>query len=198
MPKKTSEWQEQDRTLVNGDVLRTKVGNKQNPHYGEYCYGVCTGDGFGTSMDTMGNAIYMSYQSFDLQKVIKAASLIRKGTPAKLLGGILGDEEGDSSSRWERFWGIEYLRVVPEVEVVAPTTERHVRVSYGKLPELGYKNTTAEFDPADDGLIVVQDGYPNGTGRRGLGLLLGEIVKAPVGATMTMEVVEVPITGASA
>lgn len=90
--EKVKVWQLQDRDLKKGDIIRCKVGNKENPHFGQYCYAICSGEGFGCSLSTMGNAIFISNQSFDLDEVLASRN-----------------KETKMDDRWERFWGIEYL-----------------------------------------------------------------------------------------
>lgn len=87
-------WQRQDRDLKDGDIIRCKVGKKEHPKYGEYCYAICSGQGFGCSMSTIGNAIFVDHESFDLEEV----KTNRNKEPKK-----------ETSNRWERFWGIDYL-----------------------------------------------------------------------------------------
>ena len=85
-------WQRQDRDLKDGDIIRCKVGNKEHPKYGEYYYSVCSGDGFGCNMQSLGNAIFVRHQNFDLEEVLKNKD----------------NKEGEYE-RWEAFWGIDYL-----------------------------------------------------------------------------------------
>jgi len=92
--EKEIKWKRMDRDLKKGDIIRTKVGNKENPHYGEFCYSVCSGSGFGCSMNTMGNAIFVDHESFDINEVLS-----NKSKPP----------EDKTSDRWERFWGIDYM-----------------------------------------------------------------------------------------
>ncbi|MFC1755463.1 hypothetical protein ACFL96_19080 [Thermoproteota archaeon] len=87
-------WKRQDRNLVKGDIIRCKVGNKSHEKYGEYCYAICSGDGFGCKVSTMGNAIFVDHSSFELSEV---------------LGNKDKDTSAETGDRWERFWGIEYL-----------------------------------------------------------------------------------------
>jgi len=89
-------WKKQDRDLVKGDIIRTKVSNESNPRFGEYCYAICSGGGFGCSISTMGNAIFVDFPDFDLNKV-----LANKDKKA--------DIDKGECDRWERFWGIEYM-----------------------------------------------------------------------------------------
>lgn len=88
-------WKKHDKVLVKGDILRTKVGNKEHPRYGEYYYSVCNGGGFGCNPGSMGNAIFVDHQSFDLNEVLK-----KRYAPTNR----------DTFSRWEAFWGIDYLK----------------------------------------------------------------------------------------
>lgn len=92
-------WRRQDRRLVRNDVLRTKVGNKQHPRYGRWAYAICTGFGFGCEPNTMGNAIFVCFEGFDLQEVMSHLPL-----PDSALDP--GDHRG---ARWEAFWPVEYL-----------------------------------------------------------------------------------------
>lgn len=119
-------WKRQDRTIVKGDVLRTKVGNKQNPHYGEYAYGVADGYGNGCRLDSLGSAIFVRWETFDFEETFKHRNdpepepepdtadcgdpnceSAKKGT---VHGHIKMFPEGPADvHRWESFWGVEYL-----------------------------------------------------------------------------------------
>lgn len=85
-------WQRQDRDLKDGDIIRCKVGKKEHPKYGEYCYAICSGDGFGCNIQSLGNAIFVRHQNFDLEEVLKNK-----------------DNKEGTYQRWEAFWGIDYL-----------------------------------------------------------------------------------------
>lgn len=93
-------WKKQDRQLKDGDLLRCKVSNPEHEKYGKWVYGICSGSGFGCSISTMGNAIFMHYQDFDFQKVL---------TKKKI-----GEYDVSESTRWERFWGVEYAHFEDE------------------------------------------------------------------------------------
>lgn len=83
-------------TLQKGNIIRTMVGNPNHPRYGEYTYAICTDQGFGCHPNTIENAVYVKYVSFDLSEVRSKKFLdtdLNKG----------------SVDRWERFWGIEAL-----------------------------------------------------------------------------------------
>ena len=95
-------WKNQDRILKDGDILRTKVGNKDHEKYGEYCYGITDGGGFGCNPACIGNAIFMDFTSFDLKEVLEL-----KDNPKKLKE--IKKNYNEHGSRWERFWGIDYL-----------------------------------------------------------------------------------------
>ena len=83
-----------DRDLQKGDLLRTRVEVKENPRYGEYAYGVCSGGGFGCTAHSLGNAIFMDCQTYDLAEALRYRQIILAGgrTPMHL------------HQRWERFW----------------------------------------------------------------------------------------------
>lgn len=91
MPK----WENRE-DLKEGDILRMKVSNPKHPKYGQYYYSVCTGSGFGCNGQCSGNAIFVEFQSFVLEDVIKNRDKVNKG-------------KDNPSDRWERFWGIEVL-----------------------------------------------------------------------------------------
>jgi hypothetical protein len=94
-------WQKMDRNLVAGDILRIRVENAALPEYGQYAYGVCSGSGFGCSMNTIGAAIYVNWVGYDVEEVIGH----RDEEPTLGEGGTYPVR----SERWERYWGIEYL-----------------------------------------------------------------------------------------
>jgi len=97
MPNKSTDepkFCRMNRDLKKGDIIRTKVRVKTNQHYGKYAYAVCSGDGFGCSLDGMGNAIFVDHQGYDVNEVIA-----KKDAPT-------GPE---THRRWERFWGIDIL-----------------------------------------------------------------------------------------
>jgi len=85
-------WKKMYRNLEKGDIIRTKVSNPHNPKYGEYVYAVATGEGFGSRTDTIGNAIFVIHQSYDLEKVLENRNV-----------------ETKDWDRWERFWGIDIM-----------------------------------------------------------------------------------------
>jgi hypothetical protein len=87
-------WAEMNRDLRAGDIIRAKVSNKLNSRYGEYAYGIATGEGFGSSMSSIGNAIYVRHAGYDLERIMS----YREGTVPE--GRV---------TRWERSWGIEIL-----------------------------------------------------------------------------------------
>lgn len=91
-------WKRMDRDLKAGDVLRTKVGNQDNPNYGQYVYSITTGVGNGNHMHGMGNAIFVDFESFDLDMVLRAQPSYDPHGTTK-----------GRSGRWEAFWGIEIL-----------------------------------------------------------------------------------------
>jgi hypothetical protein len=87
-------WKRMDRDLKKGDIIRTKVRNKKHSKFREFCYSICSGSGFGCSMNTIGNAIIVDHQSFDLNEVLSNRDK---------------ESKQETSGRWERFWGIEYM-----------------------------------------------------------------------------------------
>lgn len=91
-------WKNMDRDLKDGDIIRTTVTNKTHKHYGMHYYGIATGGGFGSRLDTLGNAIFVKTQSHSMHTIME-----RKA-------GRLPIYEYDFN-RWERFWGIEILEV---------------------------------------------------------------------------------------
>ena len=103
-------WKEMDRTLVNGDILRTKLPN------GKYVYGVCSGDGFGCKPFLRGNAIHMRFDSYDLARTLTARDILHAGGKPQI------GEDDEVETRWEKIWGIEYLvEETPPAAVVTPT-----------------------------------------------------------------------------
>jgi hypothetical protein len=83
-------WAEKyDRDLKKGDILRTRVENKEHERYGQYAYAICSGNGFGCRHNALGNAIFVDHSSFDLERTLA-------------MRGKLGDP--NTSDRWERFW----------------------------------------------------------------------------------------------
>jgi len=100
-------WKKQNRKLEKGDIIRTKVSNKEHKKYGEYIYSICSGSGFGCSMETMGNAIFVYFEGFDLEEVKSKLKIVmnKKADDIKYYDKYLSP----NSSRWERFWGIEIL-----------------------------------------------------------------------------------------
>lgn len=98
MPEATPDglnWGPHDRNLVKGDIIRTRVGNQDHPKYGQYCYAVCSGGGFGCNPSSMGNAIFVDHASFNVQDVIA-----KKDAPT----------DQSTFERWEAFWGIQVLK----------------------------------------------------------------------------------------
>lgn len=87
-------WVKMNRDLKKGDILRCKVENKDHHKFGQFVYSVCSGVGFGCSMNTLGNAIFVDHEGFDLDMVLK-----KRNEPS----------EDKTSNRWERFWDIEVM-----------------------------------------------------------------------------------------
>ena len=88
-------WQVQNRHLIEGDILRIKVENKNHPDYGKYIYAICSGGGFGCNHEGIGNAIFVYRITTNLEELISTRSQVRT--------------VGDESERWERYWRVEYL-----------------------------------------------------------------------------------------
>jgi hypothetical protein len=86
-------WVKMNRDLKEGDIIRCKITKKEHPKYGQWVYAICSGEGFGCSMSTIGNAIFVIHENFDLEEVLKHRN----------------DKEKVEWSRWERFWGIDVL-----------------------------------------------------------------------------------------
>jgi hypothetical protein len=78
-------WKAMDRNLKDGEIIRFKT-SKDPPN--DYAYGKATG-GFGMSMNTHGNAIFVENESYSYEDT--------------------RDGKSQDSARWERFWGIEIL-----------------------------------------------------------------------------------------
>lgn len=114
-----------DRDLKKGDIIRTKVGNKDHPNYNQFAFAVCSGSGFGCSMSTIGNAIYVDHQSFDLKQV---------------LANINKTPNMKTSNRWERFWGIEYLADAKKV-LARKRKETYFIIPFNEGQELNYIET---------------------------------------------------------
>jgi len=89
-------WQEQNRHLIEGDILRIKVENKTHPDYGKYIYAICSGGGFGCNHEGMGNAIFVYRITTNLEELIST-----RDQPV--------DRITDDGERWERYWRVEYL-----------------------------------------------------------------------------------------
>ena len=56
--------------IIKGDVLRMRVENPSHPEYGQYAYAVSSGGGFGCNPNSLGNAIYVHTETFDLEKAL--------------------------------------------------------------------------------------------------------------------------------
>lgn len=88
-----------ERDFKKGDILRTRVEIKANPRYGEYAYGVCSGGGFGCRAASLGSAIFMDCQTYDLEEALRYRQIILAG----------GQTPMDLQARWERFWPLWIL-----------------------------------------------------------------------------------------
>ena len=90
MEVNNTKWKKMDRDLKKGEIIRFKAKNPPNPpkdHDG-YIYGRATG-GFGMSVDTIGNAIFIENEAWTYEDCLNKKSA--------------------DSVRWERFWGIEII-----------------------------------------------------------------------------------------
>lgn len=93
-------WKKMYRDLKEGDIIRTIVSNKFHQDYDNYWYAIASGDGFGSRINTIGNAIFVIHQSKHLHEIIERKRI-------KYLGV-------NETGRWERSWGIEILEVGEE------------------------------------------------------------------------------------
>lgn len=94
MQNKSTFWKPMYRDLKAGDIIRTVVSNKNHKDYGNYYYAVAQGTGFGSQLDTRGNAIFIFYQNRSFNKVWNWLKNINTTSIPK-------------PDRWERYWGIE-------------------------------------------------------------------------------------------
>lgn len=94
-------WARKKRDLVKGDILRTRVGNKDHANYGDYAYAVCSGTGGGCALHGLGSAIFVDHVSFDLQEVLKKRN---------------AKTTYDTGARWESSWGVEVLDAPVEIQ----------------------------------------------------------------------------------
>jgi hypothetical protein len=88
-------WQQQNRNLIEGDILRIEVTNKSHPDFGKFTYAICTGTGFGCKNHGMGESIFVYGCTTDLEELLARRNISRSK-----------DDEGD---KWGRFFPVHYL-----------------------------------------------------------------------------------------
>lgn len=90
-------WEKQKKTIEKGDVIRFQSSSLGRSN--DWVYGVATGDGSGTKMDTIGGAIYVAFESYD---------------PTHAIGRKNKEPSMGDKTKWSRDWGIEILKSVNE------------------------------------------------------------------------------------